>query len=100
MSTTVGKDLLRSLLDTANIRAWKIHERWKAPVFGDRDEGGAGGAGGRAWRGRDGLDRGTLPRGSRRELDGTAGEQRPAGLVRIAGRQGHLDPGFHLGHPG
>jgi hypothetical protein len=49
---------------------------------------------------RDGFGRGTLPRGSGRQLDGTGGEERPAGLMRIAGRQGHLDPGFQLGDPG
>ena len=43
---------------------------------------------------------GTLPRGSGRQLDGAAGEECPALLVGIAGRQRDLDPGLHLGDPG
>ena len=47
-----------------------------------------------------GSGRGTLPRGSRRQRGGPSGEAGPARLVRIAGWQGHLDPGDHLGDPG
>ena len=49
---------------------------------------------------RNGLGRGTLPRSLRRQLDGAAGEERPACLMGIAGRQGDLDPGLHLDDPG
>ena len=66
----------------------------------DTGEGGARGADRSGLGLRDGLDRGRLPRGSGRELDGTAGEKRPAPLIRIARRQGHFDPGDHLGDPG
>ena len=50
--------------------------------FGGVDRGGAWGAiDGVLWVDGNGFGRGTLPRGSGRKLDGTSGEQRPAGLV-------------------
>ena len=69
---------------------------WSADVRA----GGARGAVGRVWVERGGLGRGTLPRGSGRQRGGPSGEADPARLVGIAGRQRHLDPGFHLGDPG
>jgi hypothetical protein len=48
----------------------------------------------------DGLGRGTLPRGSGRQLDGAADEECPVLLVGTTGRQRDLDPGLHLGDSG
>ena len=78
-----------------------IHERWKAPICGTRVTVAPAARMVWAWRwqGR-ARSGGTRPRGSGRQRGGPSGEADPARLVRIARRQGHFDPGDHLGDPG
>jgi glutamine synthetase-like protein len=73
-------------------RAWAAGDAGRAEPWREpRDDRGW-------WVAREGLGRGTLPRGSGR-LCGPRREQRKAGAVGIAGRQRELDPGRQLGDP-